>query len=180
MQIVIVDDNRVNVALLKALARQLGGAQRRFHRPGAGAAVVPDPRLLTLLLLDYMMPVVDGPSFIGSCAAHPGKADVPILMITASHEAQVRYDALARRASDFLTKPVDRPEFLARARNMLALRRSQKALAERAATLAEEVGAPPASSPSASTTPSCGCRARPNTATPRPVCIWCAWRCIRG
>lgn len=139
MQIVIVDDNRVNVALLKALARQLSEVPSVDFTDPVPALQWCLTHDFDLLLLDYMMPVVDGLSFIEQLRLHPGKADVPILMITASHEAQVRYDALARGASDFLTKPVDRPEFLARARNMLALRRSQKALAERAATLAEEV-----------------------------------------
>ena len=139
MQIVIVDDNRVNVALLKALARQLSDVPSVDFTDPVPALQWCLTHDFDLLLLDYMMPVVDGLSFIEQLRLHPGKADVPILMITASHEAQVRYDALARGASDFLTKPVDRPEFLARAKNMLALRRSQKALAERAATLAEEV-----------------------------------------
>lgn len=139
MQIVIVDDNRVNVALLKVLTGQL------TDQP---AAEFTDPVValewclthpFDLLLIDYMMPALDGLAFIARLRAQADKADVPVLMVTASHESEVRYRALTHGATDFLTKPIDRIEFLARSRNMLALRRSQKALADRAAWLAEEV-----------------------------------------
>jgi response regulator RpfG family c-di-GMP phosphodiesterase len=60
-------------------------------------------------------------------------------MITADHEKETRYAALESGANDFLTKPIDNAEFRARLRNMVALRRNQKALADRAAWLAEKV-----------------------------------------
>ena len=51
----------------------------------------------------------------------------------------VRHKALQIGATDFLTKPVDRVEFTARVRNLLALASSHKKLADKAAWLAEEV-----------------------------------------
>ncbi len=60
-------------------------------------------------------------------------------MVTANDELDVRYRALESGASDFLTKPIDRAEFKARMRNMLALRANQKRLEDRASWLAEEV-----------------------------------------
>jgi putative two-component system response regulator len=62
-----------------------------------------------------------------------------VLMITANDQKQIRYRALDAGATDFLTKPVDKIEFMARANNMLQLGASRKALANRAAWLAEEV-----------------------------------------
>jgi len=61
------------------------------------------------------------------------------LMITANDQKQIRYRALEVGATDFLTKPVDKMEFMARANNMLQLGASRKALADRAQWLAEEV-----------------------------------------
>lgn len=139
MQIVIVDDNRINVALLKVLARQLSDRPAVEFTDPVAALDWCLSHEFDLLLIDYMMPDLDGLAFIARLRAQPDKAEVPVLMVTASHEAEVRYEALRRGANDFLTKPVDRIEFLARSRNMLALRRSQKALADRAAWLAEEV-----------------------------------------
>lgn len=63
----------------------------------------------------------------------------PIVMITASREQSVRHIALELGATDFLNKPADPVEFLARTRNLLTLRDGQKKLADRAAWLAQEV-----------------------------------------
>jgi putative two-component system response regulator len=77
--------------------------------------------------------------FIRQFRSTPGKEDIPVLMITANDQKQIRYRALDAGASDFLTKPVDKIEFMARANNMLLLGASRKALADRATWLADEV-----------------------------------------
>ncbi|HEX5338017.1 MAG TPA: HD domain-containing phosphohydrolase, partial [Gallionella sp.] len=59
--------------------------------------------------------------------------------VTANHESSVRHAALAEGVSDFLNKPLDNAEFLVRAKNMLALRKSHKQLSDHAAWLADEV-----------------------------------------
>jgi len=139
MQIAIVDDNPVNVTLLKVLARQLPDVETvEFLESPKGLAwcQANDP---DLLIVDYMMPDMDGMAFIEAFRATPGRELTPILMITASNDTDVKFMALEKGANDLLTKPVDRAEFMARTRNMLALRRSQKELADRAAWLAQEV-----------------------------------------
>jgi len=60
-------------------------------------------------------------------------------MITANDQLEVRYHALEDGANDFLSKPIDKIEFKARVRNMLALRANQKRLEDQASWLAEEV-----------------------------------------
>ena len=139
MNIVIVDDNPVNIALLKALVASFDGTVPvTFTDPREGLkwCLEGDP---DIIILDYVMPGLDGLEFLRTLRAEPTRADVPVLMITASHENGVRYDALNLGANDFLTKPIDRVELLARSRNMLALRRAQKRLADRASWLADEV-----------------------------------------
>ncbi|MBI5329115.1 MAG: response regulator [Betaproteobacteria bacterium] len=139
MQVVIVDDNPVNLKLMENLVRKTGEcAPQVFQDSSQGLDWclnnVPD-----LVIVDYMMPPPDGIEFIRRFRAHPLNADIPVLMITADHEKETRYTALESGANDFLNKPIDVAEFRARLRNMLALRRSQKALADRAAWLAEKV-----------------------------------------
>lgn len=139
MRVIIVDDNPVNLKLMESLVKRAGEyTPLTFQDSSAGLAWcmsnVPD-----LLIVDYMMPPPDGMEFIRRFRESPLNADVPVLMITADHEKETRYAALETGANDFLTKPIDNAEFRARLRNMLALRRSQKALADRAAWLAEKV-----------------------------------------
>ncbi len=139
MDVVIVDDNLTNTTLLKHLVRRLEDCTPYPFTVSAEALEWCFSNSPDLVLVDYMMPAPDGMEFIERLRATSGGKDIPVLMVTADHEVSVRYKALELGANDFLTKPVDRIEFLARTRNMLALRRSQKQLADRADWLATEV-----------------------------------------
>lgn len=140
MNVVIVDDTQINVTLMQALVNRIDGCKPIcFTNSATGLAWCltnqPD-----LVIVDYMMPAPDGIEFIQHLRAEPGKAELPILMVTADYEKEVRYKALETGANDFLTKPLDRIEFTSRVKNMLAIRKSHLALTDRAAWLAEEVG----------------------------------------
>jgi putative two-component system response regulator len=140
MNVIIVDDTQINVTLMQALVKRIEGCKPIcFTDSAAGLAwcIENNP---DLVIVDYMMPAPDGMEFIQRFRAVPEKAEVPILMVTADHEKEVRYRALESGANDFLTKPVDRIEFTSRVKNMLAIRRNHLALADRAAWLADEVG----------------------------------------
>lgn len=138
-QVLIVDDTAVNLILFDALLRKLGNCQVIKFSSSIQAldwARANDPGLI---ILDYMMPDLDGIEFIRLLRQSPAKEFVPVLMITANDQKQLCYRALDVGASDFLTKPVDKIEFFARVSNMLALNDARKTLAGRAAWLAEEV-----------------------------------------
>jgi putative two-component system response regulator len=141
-QILIVDDTEINLILFSALVKKLGNCEdhsfHSFTNPlealDWAQAHSPD-----LVVVDYMMPQIDGLEFIERFRRMPGREEIPILMVTANDQKDIRYAALDRGATDFLTKPVDRVEFLSRAKNMLALQDSRIKLSDRAAWLAEEV-----------------------------------------
>lgn len=139
MHIVIIDDNPVNLTLLKHLVKQLDGATASEYADSASALDWCLHNQPDLILVDYMMPAPDGISFTRALRNSPAHRDTPIIMITANNQSSVRYSALEAGTNDFLTKPIDRTEFLSRSRNMLALRQSQLALANRADWLAAEV-----------------------------------------
>jgi len=132
MIIAIIEDTPVNLVLMQSLVRRLGDHECfAFADPLQGLpwciANTPD-----LIIVDYMMPGMDGLDFIHRCRAEDRLKDQPILMVTAAAEREVRYAALEAGATDFLTKPIDKNEFNPRVRNMLRLRASMAALNRRA------------------------------------------------
>jgi putative two-component system response regulator len=139
MRVVIVDDTPLNLTVMQALVAKLPECSSLpFSDPvqALASCICEEP---DLLIVDYMMPDLDGLEFIRRLRAADGRGEVPILKVTADHEKQTRYDALQAGATDFLNKPIDRHEFQPRVRNMLALRRAHLATRERAETLAAEV-----------------------------------------
>jgi putative two-component system response regulator len=137
--VLIIDDSDINLTLIKALVLKLGECQPILFDNPLKALEWCRENVPDLVIVDYMMPDMDGLKFISAFRALHGRDEVPILMVTANDQKDVRYDALLGGANDFLTKPIDRIEFGARARNMLSLRTGQKFLADRAQHLAAMV-----------------------------------------
>ncbi len=139
MKIAIIDDTPLNLVLMeKLVGHHPGWEPLTFSLPADGLAwcLANEP---DLIVVDYMMPGMDGLELIRRVRAEHARDDVPILMVTASDERKVRYDALEAGANDFLTKPIDAHEFNPRVRNMLMLREAHLATRNRAELLSEEV-----------------------------------------
>lgn len=138
-KVLIVDDTEINLILFGALVKKLDDCQAFvFADPRQALAWVTD-NVPDLVIVDYMMPELDGIEFIRLVREMPGRKLAPILMITANDQKQIRYRALDLGANDFLTKPIDKVEFLARTRNMLSLNQARKHMADHASWLAGEV-----------------------------------------
>ena len=138
-RVLIVDDNATNLTLFRHLLKKLDDIHSEcFDKPVLAMEWCqnnePD-----LVLLDYMMPVMNGLEFIQQFRAIKGYKDIPLIMVTADTESNVRQRALEMGAHDFLNKPIDKMELLARVKNLLMLRETQLALADRAAWLAIEI-----------------------------------------
>ncbi|MDP3537620.1 MAG: response regulator [Azonexus sp.] len=137
--VLIIDDSDINLTLIKALVNKLGECNPVLFDNPLKALEWCREHVPDLVIVDYMMPDMDGLKFISAFRALHGRNEIPVLMVTANDQKDVRYDALLGGANDFLTKPIDRIEFSARARNMLSLRQGQRFLADRAEHLAELV-----------------------------------------
>ena len=139
-QVLIVDDNQTNLTLFRHLLKRVDDVTESicFDDPIKALAWAntnePD-----LVLLDYMMPVMNGLEFLAKFRAMEDYKDIPIIIVTADTENEVKQKALELGAHDFLNKPVDKMELLARVKNLLMLRETQHALSDRAAWLACEV-----------------------------------------
>jgi two-component system response regulator RpfG len=92
-----------------------------------------------LVLVDYLMPDMNGIEFVKRLRGLLGYENVPILMVTVHDARDVRYAALDAGITDVLSKPVDVRECMARCRNLLTLRRQQFALEDRQRLLEEVV-----------------------------------------
>ncbi len=124
-RILVVDDSP---SLLSLMVEALQGL------PGIAIDTCLDSRLVEekcgrtqydTLVIDYMMPGIDGISVIRTLRAQERYRTVPIVMVTSKLEREVRVEALSAGATDFLTKPFDRLELQARVSNLLTLRRAQ-------------------------------------------------------
>lgn len=120
MKIVIIDDDPESLALVRAALQNMDDHQIIDFLLPAEALSWCIRNDLDLVIVDCMMPKLDGMAFIRRFRALEGKANKPILMISSRQEKRARYQALAFGATDFLTKPLDINKFYAAVKNMLA------------------------------------------------------------
>ena len=120
-RILIVDDERRNVELLKVMLTPegylLSTASNGQEALGLLADQQPD-----LILLDVMMPGMDGYAVAGKIKENAATRNIPVIMLTALDDRNAKMLGLNAGAEDFLTKPVDRAELCVRVRNLLRLK----------------------------------------------------------
>ncbi|MEO4000984.1 HD domain-containing phosphohydrolase [Mesorhizobium sp. CAU 1732] len=141
MKVLVVDDSRSSLAAIAGVVAQLGDCAVETCLSAEIAMRLCADSQFDLLLVDYVMPKMNGVDFIAALRASEPYRLVPIIMITSDEDQKLRLHAIEVGATDFLNKPFDWIELQARVRNLLALRRAQLELAERARMLAREVDA---------------------------------------
>ncbi|HEY9011586.1 MAG TPA: HD domain-containing phosphohydrolase [Devosia sp.] len=141
MRVLIVDDSRSSLAFLTQTVAQIDGcAVESFLKP-SDALLRCGEQQFDLVLVDNVMPEMDGLELTRHLRSIESHRLVPIIMVTSDVEAGLRLQAIAAGATDFLNKPFDPVELQARARNLLALRKAQIELADRAKWLTAAVEA---------------------------------------
>jgi CheY-like chemotaxis protein len=134
-KILVVDDQPVNVQLLqKKLEREGMTVTTAESGPDALSLVYRDPP--DLILLDIMMPDMDGFEVCQRLQSDPGTRAIPVIFVTARGTKESRLEGLATGAVDYITKPVDLDEMLARVKTqlrVLAINREKLELEQRLA-----------------------------------------------
>src|SRR5438128_3947527 len=126
-RVLVVDDVEANVKLLEAkLSSEFFEVLTAYH--GLSALEIADAELPDVILLDVMMPRMDGFEACRQLKANPRAADIPVVMVTALSDVASRLRGLESGADDFLTKPVNDIALFARVRSLVRLKRMMEEL----------------------------------------------------
>ena len=124
--LLIVDDEELNRELLEGMVECLGHTSEvAADGPEALARLNPT---IDLVLLDVMMPGMDGMEVARRIRTDPEYSDLPIVMVTALSDKADRLRAVEAGANDFITKPVDRMELRVRTTSLLKMKAAQDAV----------------------------------------------------
>ena len=119
--LLVVDDNAANVRLLSDLLR-FHGFQVRTAQDGEGCLAAFSEKIPDLVLLDVIMPGMDGFTVCRTLRGDPRHQMVPIVLVTSLDPHGERVKGLDAGADDFLSKPIHAPELLARVRSLLRVK----------------------------------------------------------
>lgn len=138
MKIVIVDDNKTNLMIVEKILRK-AGYNRLLMLSSAGELYQylqldsPNPGdvHVDLILMDMMMPEIDGIEACRHVLANERFSDLPIIFVTAMGDSNKMAEAMDAGALDYVMKPINKVELLARIRSVLRLKQEKDLVKER-------------------------------------------------
>jgi DNA-binding response OmpR family regulator len=122
-QVLVIDDEEDYRIIIQEVLRG-AGMDVRLAKDGEEGLRLLKEKPADVVLVDWMMPRLDGEQFCRAMRAEPALKDLPVLMLTVKQTADEELEALHFGVDDFVVKPFRAPELLARVR--AALRRTEK------------------------------------------------------
>jgi two-component system cell cycle response regulator len=116
--ILVVDDDPASLEVAALLLEREGYRTRRASGGRECLAIVASERV-DLVLLDVMMPEMDGFEVCAELRRTEPGSRVPVVLLTARDDVDTRLEGMHQGVSEFLTKPINRVELLARVRSQL-------------------------------------------------------------
>ncbi len=127
--ILVVDDVELNVEIARAMLKKDGYRVNVAYEGGAALASIREEKP-DLILVDIMMPRMDGFSLVKAIKKEDGTSDIPVIFLTARNDNESLSQAFELGAVDYITKPFRGTELRVRVRNHLKLRYVQQRLQE--------------------------------------------------
>jgi len=137
--ILVVDDVADNVEILQLRLESQGYEVATATDGEAALEAIRDQRP-DLVLLDIMMPKLDGIATVKALKADPGLSFIPVILVTARADSKDVVAGLEAGADDYLTKPVDQAALMARVRAMLRIKSLHDTVQEQARRLEDQAG----------------------------------------
>ena len=139
--ILVADDTEALRKTIKLILTESGLVESCFEaRTGLEALKVLVEEKVDLVICDVVMPELDGFKFLAAKAQRPQMNEIPVLMLTSQEDVTLKIKSLEQGASDYIVKPFDEGELLARVKVHLKLKFLQDELKKKNAELQELSG----------------------------------------
>jgi len=132
MDIAIIDDSRSVLLELNSAISSFRGVVTHLFTDPIEALARSDDTYFDLVLVDFVMPGLNGIEVVSKLRGKPHYRNIPIVMVTSERDREVKIQAIEAGATDFLSKPFDAVELKARVGNLLDLRAAQLGLERKA------------------------------------------------
>ncbi|MDF1881305.1 hybrid sensor histidine kinase/response regulator [Sulfurimonas sp. MAG313] len=117
--LLIVDDNKTNLILIEAILNEEGFSQTYTASSAIAAYEVLDTQKIDTILMDIMMPEIDGLEATEAIKANKKLSHIPVIMVTATEDDEVLRRSFELGAVDFVRKPINKVELIVRLNTVL-------------------------------------------------------------
>lgn len=137
-KVLIVDDEEINLELISMLVTELG-YEAILASNGEEAVKKCTEARPDLVILDIMMPFMDGYEVCRHIRGNVDTANIPVIMVSALHDRESMLMGLEAGADEFLSKPIDQSKWTLRVKNLLAVKAARDFMLTHNQRLEEEV-----------------------------------------